>query len=178
MFILDSFQDVVTEHYYQWGFLALAQGPTYGPLFQEMLHLLQPLSLLPFDLHLPSQTNLQSKKKSIHRGSLSHHLLAQSAQILQMSSIQTTSRNPTGHSDASKMVTARFKETQCVIQKKDAAEMENSELPQSSSPLEDKHLSELRWARLFGSGVSKTPVWPEKAQKNLTRLVVVISSNV
>nr|XP_021334973.1 iporin-like isoform X2 [Danio rerio] len=175
IFILGSFQDVVTEHYYQWGFLALAQGPTYGPLFQEMLLLLQPLSLLPFDLHLPFQTNLQCKEKSKQRGSLSHHLLAQSAQILQMSSIQTTSKSATGHSDASKM--ARFKETQCVIQKKEdeAAEKQNSEMAQSSSLLEDKHLSELKWARLFGSGVSKTPVWPEKSQKNLTRLVVVIS---
>ncbi|XP_056322114.1 AP-4 complex accessory subunit RUSC2 [Danio aesculapii] len=161
--------DVVTEHYYQWGFLALAQGPTYGPLFQEMLHLLQPLSLLPFDLYLPSQTNLQSKEKSKQRGSLSHQFLAQSAQMLQMSSIQTTSRSPTGHNDASNI--ARFKETQCVIQKKEdeAAKTENSEMPQSSSPLEDKHLSKLRWARLFGSGVSNTPVWPEKSQNNHTR---------
>ncbi|RXN21324.1 iporin-like isoform X1 [Labeo rohita] len=41
--------------------------------------------------------------------------------------------------------------------------MENSEMS-SSSPSEDKHLSELRWARLFGSKVG-TPVGPQKAQK-------------
>ncbi|XP_016102692.1 iporin isoform X1 [Sinocyclocheilus grahami] len=168
--------DVVTEHYHQWGFLALAQGPTYRPLFQELLLLLQPLSLLQFDLHLPSEPHLQSKEKQNHRAPLPHRLLAQSAQILQMSSIQKNSRSPTGHSDVfSQRVTDGFwlnktLTSECETQKKEdvATGMENNEMPQSStSPLEDKYLSELRWARLFGSKVG-TPVGPHKAQINMS----------
>ncbi len=177
------------EHYHQWGFLALAQRPTYGPLFQELLLLLQPLSLLPFDLYLPFEPHLQSKDKQNHRAPLPHQLLAQSAQILQMSSIQKNSRSPTGHSDVfSLRVTDGFwlnqtPTSECETQKKEdvATGMENSEMPQSStSPLGDKHLSELRWARLFGSNVG-TPVGPQKAQKNMSgplrRLVTVFLQN-
>ncbi|KAL0182257.1 hypothetical protein M9458_021632, partial [Cirrhinus mrigala] len=48
----------------------------------------------------------------------------------------------------------------------EATEMENSEMSQSSSsPLDDKHLRELRWARLFGSKVG-TPVGPQNEQKS------------
>ncbi|XP_052423321.1 AP-4 complex accessory subunit RUSC2 [Carassius gibelio] len=168
--------DVVSEHYHHWGFLALAQGPTYGPLFHELLLLLQPLSLLPFDLHLPSKPNLQSKEKQNHRAPLPLRLVAQSAQILQMSLIQDNSRSPTGHSDAfRKRVTDGFwlnqtPTSECETQKKEdaATGRKNNEMPQSStSPLEDKHLSELRWARLFGAKVG-TPVGPQKAQKNMS----------
>ncbi|KAL1266843.1 hypothetical protein QQF64_002518 [Cirrhinus molitorella] len=168
--------DVVKEHYHHWGFLALAQGPTYGPLFQELLLLLQPLSLVPFDLHLPSEPHLQSKEKQNHRAPLPHRLLAQSSQILQMSLIQKNSRSPTGHSDVfSKKVTDEFWLNQTPISEYETPKkeyegmgMENNEMSQSSSsPLEDKHLSELRWARLFGSKVG-TPVGPQNAQKNIS----------
>ncbi|XP_043106555.1 iporin isoform X1 [Puntigrus tetrazona] len=168
--------DVVTEHYHQWGFLALAQGPIYGPLFQELLLLLQPLSLLKFDLHLPSEPHLQSKEKHNHRAPLPHRLLAQSAQILQMSLIHENNRSPTGHSDVfSQWVTDEFRFNQkttskCKTQKKEgvATVTKNSEMPQcSTSPLEEKHLSELRWARLFGSKVG-TPVGPQNTQKDMS----------
>lgn len=73
--------------------------------------------------------------------------------------------------------------SECETQKKEdvATGMENSEMPQSStSPLEEKHLSELRWARLFGSKVG-TPFGPQKAQKNMSgplrRLITVILQN-
>ncbi|XP_051764451.1 AP-4 complex accessory subunit RUSC2 isoform X3 [Ctenopharyngodon idella] len=167
--------DVVTEHYHQWGFLALAQGPIYGPLFHELLLLLQPLSLVPFDLHLPPEHNLQSRETQKHRAPLPHRLLAQSAQFLQMSSIQMNSRSSTCHSDVSKRVTDGFGINQTPTsesgtQKKEyeGNEMESIEMPLSStSSLEDKHFSELRWARLFGSGVG-TPVGPQKAQKSIS----------
>lgn len=188
-FILNSFQDVVTEHYHQWGFLALAQGPIYGPLFHELLLLLQPLSLVPFDLHLPPEHNLQSRETQKHRAPLPHRLLAQSAQFLQMSSIQMNSRSSTCHSDVSKRVTDGFGINQTPTsesgtQKKEyeGNEMESIEMPLSStSSLEDKHFSELRWARLFGSGVG-TPVGPQKAQKSISgsprsRSVAVIPQN-
>ncbi|XDV53987.1 hypothetical protein PO909_022369 [Leuciscus waleckii] len=165
--------DVVTEHYHQWGFLALAQGPIYGKLFQELLLLLQPLSLVPFDLHLPAEP--QSMEKQKHRVPLPHRLLAQSAQFLQMSSIQTNSRSSTGHSDVSERVTDgswqdQTPTSECGTKKKEdeANGMENIEMPQSStSPLEDKHFSELRWARLFGSGAG-TLVGPQRAQKRIS----------
>uniref|UniRef100_A0A9J8B129 RUN and SH3 domain containing 2 n=1 Tax=Cyprinus carpio carpio TaxID=630221 RepID=A0A9J8B129_CYPCA len=44
-------EDIVAAHYHPWGFLPLSQGACQ-PLFEELLLLLQPLSLLPFDLDL------------------------------------------------------------------------------------------------------------------------------
>ncbi|XP_044031144.1 iporin [Siniperca chuatsi] len=48
---LHSQKDVVTTHYHSWGFLSMSLGQCQ-PLFQELLLLLQPLSVLPFDLNL------------------------------------------------------------------------------------------------------------------------------
>ncbi|KAG1970768.1 iporin isoform X1 [Pimephales promelas] len=163
--------DVVTEHYHHWGFLALAQGPIYGQLFQELLLLLQPLSLVPFDLHLPPEP--QSMEKQKYRAPLPHRLLAQSAQFLQMSSIQTNSRSSKGPSDVSETDASWQNQTptsECGTKTKEdeAHEMENIEMPQYlTSRLEDKHFSELRWARLFGSGVG-TLVGPQRAQKSIS----------
>ncbi|XP_031711752.1 iporin isoform X2 [Anarrhichthys ocellatus] len=42
---------VVTTYYHSWGFLSMSLGQCQ-PLFQELLLLLQPLSVLPFDLNL------------------------------------------------------------------------------------------------------------------------------
>ncbi|XP_051749656.1 AP-4 complex accessory subunit RUSC2 isoform X2 [Ctenopharyngodon idella] len=44
-------EDIIAAHYHPWGFLPLSQGACQ-PLFEELLLLLQPLSLLPFDLDL------------------------------------------------------------------------------------------------------------------------------
>ncbi|XP_051552194.1 AP-4 complex accessory subunit RUSC2 isoform X2 [Myxocyprinus asiaticus] len=44
-------EDIIAAHYQPWGFLSLSQGAC-KPLFEELLLLLQPLSLLPFDLDL------------------------------------------------------------------------------------------------------------------------------
>ncbi|KAL0965566.1 hypothetical protein UPYG_G00283020 [Umbra pygmaea] len=44
-------KDVVAAHYHSWGFLAMSEGQCQ-PLFHELLLLLQPLSMLPFDLNL------------------------------------------------------------------------------------------------------------------------------
>ncbi|XP_022072011.2 AP-4 complex accessory subunit RUSC2 [Acanthochromis polyacanthus] len=48
---LQSQRDVVTTYYHSWGFLTMSLGRCQ-PLFQELLLLLQPLSVLPFDLNL------------------------------------------------------------------------------------------------------------------------------
>ncbi|XP_051907418.1 AP-4 complex accessory subunit RUSC2 isoform X2 [Hippocampus zosterae] len=48
---LHSQRDVVTSHYHGWGFLSMSLGRC-RPLFQELLLLLQPLSVLPFELDL------------------------------------------------------------------------------------------------------------------------------
>ncbi|KAM4532764.1 AP-4 complex accessory subunit RUSC2 [Fundulus diaphanus] len=48
---LRSQKDVVTTHYHTWGFLFTSLTRSQ-PLFQELLLLLQPLSVLPFDLNL------------------------------------------------------------------------------------------------------------------------------
>ncbi|KAM8873170.1 uncharacterized protein ACB058_004815 [Synchiropus picturatus] len=46
-----SLRDVVTSHYHSWGFLSMSLDRCQ-PMFQELLLLLQPLSVLPFDLNL------------------------------------------------------------------------------------------------------------------------------
>ncbi|XP_022617812.1 iporin-like [Seriola dumerili] len=48
---LQSQKGVVTTYYHSWGFLSMSLGRCQ-PLFQELLLLLQPLSVLPFDLNL------------------------------------------------------------------------------------------------------------------------------
>ncbi|XP_039615083.1 iporin isoform X2 [Polypterus senegalus] len=53
-------EDVVTTHYQQWGFLPLSQGVCHLQ-FEELLLLLQPLSLLPFDLDLLFEHRLLQK---------------------------------------------------------------------------------------------------------------------
>ncbi|TRY55623.1 hypothetical protein DNTS_008829 [Danionella cerebrum] len=48
---IHTHEDIVAAHYHSWGFLPLSQGACQS-LFEELLLLLQPLSLLPFDLDL------------------------------------------------------------------------------------------------------------------------------
>ncbi|MBN3311196.1 RUSC2 protein, partial [Amia calva] len=57
---LYTHEDVVAAHYHPWGFLPLSQG-VCQPLFEELLLLLQPLSLLPFDLDLLFEPRLLQK---------------------------------------------------------------------------------------------------------------------
>ncbi|KAJ8285524.1 hypothetical protein GJAV_G00027820 [Gymnothorax javanicus] len=58
---LYTHEDVIEVHYHPWGFLPLSQGACQ-PLFEELLLLLQPLSLLPFHLDLLFEPEL------LHRG--------------------------------------------------------------------------------------------------------------
>ncbi|XP_029017771.1 AP-4 complex accessory subunit RUSC2 isoform X2 [Betta splendens] len=57
---LYTHEDIIASHYSQGGFLPLSQGPC-RPLFEELLLLLQPLSLLPFDLDLLFEPHLLQK---------------------------------------------------------------------------------------------------------------------
>lgn len=57
---LYTHEDIIAAHYNQWGFLPLSQGACQ-PLFEELLLLLQPLSLLPFDLDLLFEPHLLQK---------------------------------------------------------------------------------------------------------------------
>ncbi|KAM8885587.1 AP-4 complex accessory subunit RUSC2 isoform 2-T2 [Spinachia spinachia] len=57
---LYTHEDIVAAHYHPWGFLPLSQGACQ-PLFEELLLLLQPLSLLPFDLDLLFEPHLLQK---------------------------------------------------------------------------------------------------------------------
>uniref|UniRef100_A0A8C9WSH9 RUN and SH3 domain containing 2 n=1 Tax=Scleropages formosus TaxID=113540 RepID=A0A8C9WSH9_SCLFO len=52
--------DVMQPHYHPWGFLVASQGACHA-LFEELLLLLQPLSLLPFDLDLLFELRLLQK---------------------------------------------------------------------------------------------------------------------
>uniref|UniRef100_A0A3Q3X9W5 RUN domain-containing protein n=1 Tax=Mola mola TaxID=94237 RepID=A0A3Q3X9W5_MOLML len=57
---LYTHEDVLAAHYNPWGFLPLSQGACQ-PLFEELLLLLQPLSLLPFDLNVLFEPHLLQK---------------------------------------------------------------------------------------------------------------------
>ncbi|XP_040050881.2 AP-4 complex accessory subunit RUSC2 isoform X2 [Gasterosteus aculeatus] len=57
---LYTHEDIVAAHCHPWGFLPLSQGAC-RPLFEELLLLLQPLSLLPFDLDLLFEPHLLQK---------------------------------------------------------------------------------------------------------------------
>ncbi|KAE8291728.1 Iporin Interacting protein of Rab1 RUN and SH3 domain-containing protein 2 [Larimichthys crocea] len=59
---LYTHEDIIAAHYNPWGFLPLSQGACQ-PLFEELLLLLQPLSLLPFDLDLLFEPHLLQKGK-------------------------------------------------------------------------------------------------------------------
>ncbi|XP_055017428.1 AP-4 complex accessory subunit RUSC2 isoform X2 [Boleophthalmus pectinirostris] len=58
--VLHTHEDMTAAHYQPWGFLALSQGPCRA-LFEELLLLLQPLALLPFDLDLLFEPRLLQK---------------------------------------------------------------------------------------------------------------------
>ncbi|XP_034027066.1 iporin isoform X2 [Thalassophryne amazonica] len=57
---LYTHEDIIAAHYNPWGFLPLSQGVCQN-LFEELLLLLQPLSLLPFDLDLMFEPHLLQK---------------------------------------------------------------------------------------------------------------------
>ncbi|XP_023694706.2 AP-4 complex accessory subunit RUSC2 isoform X2 [Paramormyrops kingsleyae] len=63
---LYTHEDIVSAHYHPWGFLLLSQA-TCHPLFEELLLLLQPLSLLPFDLDLLFEPRLVRKGQEHQR---------------------------------------------------------------------------------------------------------------
>ncbi|XP_028826789.1 iporin isoform X2 [Denticeps clupeoides] len=74
---LHSCRDVIQMFYRHWGFLSQWQGPCWTH-YQELVLLLQPLSALPFDLHLLSESRLIENKP--HQTPSSHPgQLAQSA---------------------------------------------------------------------------------------------------
>ncbi|KAK0142339.1 Iporin [Merluccius polli] len=73
-------EDIVTAHYDQRGFLPLSQGPCRA-LFEELLLLLQPLSLLPFDLDVLFEPHLLQKDQE--------HLLRK----LQLCSVDQSTRS-------------------------------------------------------------------------------------
>ncbi|XP_072288838.1 AP-4 complex accessory subunit RUSC2 [Eucyclogobius newberryi] len=58
--LLHTHEDILGAHYQPWGFLALSQGPCRA-LFEELLLLLQPLALLPFDLDVLFEPRLLQK---------------------------------------------------------------------------------------------------------------------
>ncbi|XP_068613344.1 AP-4 complex accessory subunit RUSC2-like [Brachionichthys hirsutus] len=63
---LYTHEDIVAAHYSPCGFLPLSQGACQ-PLFEELLLLLQPLSLLPFDLDLLFEPHLLQKGQEHRR---------------------------------------------------------------------------------------------------------------
>ncbi|KAG9353765.1 hypothetical protein JZ751_011888 [Albula glossodonta] len=86
---LYTHEDIVAAHYHPWGFLPLSQG-VCQPLFEELLLLLQPLSLLPFDLDLlfeprllqRSQEHLRRKEQLCSAGQGLEHSVRSTFQLM------------------------------------------------------------------------------------------------
>ncbi|KAJ7335110.1 hypothetical protein JRQ81_013051 [Phrynocephalus forsythii] len=104
---LYNHEDIIQVHYLPVGFLSLVQGACQG-LFEEVLLLLQPLSLLPFSLDLLFEHRLlqkgkeQQQQKELLRGKQDLALSAHST--LQLMRTQESSpggvapsRDPRGH---------------------------------------------------------------------------------
>ncbi|KAG7322918.1 hypothetical protein KOW79_014264 [Hemibagrus wyckioides] len=197
--------DVIAEYYHPWAFLALSQDPAYKSIFQDLLLLLQPLSELPFDLHLLSEARLQRRQErnqpSIQQSSF---FTLSGCSFLKMPNRQKSD----GQAERSKLMEKRepcaSSEITCSTRE---AEQKSSVCPQkkragwwlSHAPFtehvieavphgqhdetlvknedrrkeefsvgtdEVKPSKELRWARLFGSGIG-SPVAGEKEQRSI-----------
>ncbi|TSO98512.1 Iporin [Bagarius yarrelli] len=88
-------EDIIVAHYHPWGFLPLSQGACQ-PMFEELLLLLQPLSLLPFDLDLLFEPyQLQKSQEHLRR----KEQLCSTRQALDQSAHSTFQlmRGPEGH---------------------------------------------------------------------------------
>ncbi|KAM9735346.1 AP-4 complex accessory subunit RUSC2 [Menidia menidia] len=59
---MQSQTDLVMAYYHSWGFLSMSLGQCQA-LFQELLLLLQPLSVLPFDLNLLLEARLERRRR-------------------------------------------------------------------------------------------------------------------
>ncbi|XP_055743483.1 AP-4 complex accessory subunit RUSC2 [Salvelinus fontinalis] len=84
---LYTHEDIVATHYHPWGFLPLSQRPCQ-PLFEEFLLLLQPLSLLPFDLDLLFEPRLVQKGQE-HRRRKEQLCSASTGEDLDQSALST-----------------------------------------------------------------------------------------
>ncbi|KAG5835135.1 hypothetical protein ANANG_G00268930 [Anguilla anguilla] len=86
---LNTHEDIIAAHYQPWGFLSLSQGACQ-PLLEELLLLLQPLSLLPFDLDLlfephllqEGQEHLRRKEQLCSAGQGLEHSIRSTFQLM------------------------------------------------------------------------------------------------
>ncbi|KAF5897674.1 iporin-like isoform X1, partial [Clarias magur] len=210
---------VIAEYYHPWAFLAWSQDPSCKSLFQEFLLLLQPLSELPFDLHLLSESRLQRRTEqnlsqsrffalsgcSFLRmpnwqnsdGQLERSTLKAKKEpcISSQTEIRSTNMDKILHSCAvsiSKPSTRELELKSDCLKKKHAGwwlsqtpiterimeadcsdtvpRLQNDETlvekGERTRADEAKPSMELRWARLFGSGIG-IPAAVEKAQRSI-----------
>ncbi|KAK3521904.1 hypothetical protein QTP70_018992, partial [Hemibagrus guttatus] len=200
--------DVIAEYYHHWAFLALSQEPACKSIFQELLLLLQPLSELPFDLHLLTESRLQRRPEqnqpSIQQ---SRFLTLSGCSFLKLPNRQksdgqaersklTEKREPCAPSEITCSTREAEQKSSACPKKKHAGwwlshtpftervmeadssvphgrhdetlvENENRRKEEFSVRTDEvKSLKELRWARLFGSGIS-SPVAVEKEQRSI-----------
>ncbi|KAK2823740.1 hypothetical protein Q7C36_020340 [Tachysurus vachellii] len=218
--------DVIAEYYHPWAFLALSQDPVCKSVFQELLLLIQPLSELPFDLHLLSESRLQRRQEqnqpSIQQSSF---LAVSGCSFLKMPNRQ----NSDGQPERSKLkekreprvphqmeihncavtvsipstreaeqissvgskkkhagwwlshtpFTERVMEADCFVPlgRHDETSVENYVRRKEEFSLRTdqvKPSKELRWARLFGSGIG-SPVAVEKAEGSIKQTQTIRS---
>lgn len=175
---LHTQKDVVMTNYHSWGFLSMSLGRCQ-PLFQELLLLLQPLAVLPFDLNLLLEPRLLCNRQlcledQVSPPAPSSGLLATSWPLLQADRRERTSQS-NQQMKASRQIHVhaipqerqeRSRESEPidgVVEGEDCVEgeadhwsqisMESRQEEQREAPVlnESQHASGLRWASLFGA---------------------------
>lgn len=189
MHFIISPTDVIAEYYQPWAFLVMSQEPVCKPLFQQLLLTLQPLSELPFDLHLLSESKLQSKQEQKQ----TRFLTLSSCLFLKMPNMQKSDGQPQKGKRAPRTPSRVELYTGCAVtaskqssrgpvsfvcSKKEYAGWWLSQTPITPRVMEAdcsealKPSKELRWARLFGSKIGSA-VAVEKAQRSNQKIRLV-----
>lgn len=171
---LHTQKDVVTTHYHSWGFLSMSLGRCQ-PLFQELLLLLQPLAVLPFDLNLLLEPRLLCNRQlcpedQVSPPAPSSGLLATSWPLLQADRRGRTSQSNQQiqvHAIPQQEKQERWPEESepidegedCVgeVDHWSQVSMESRQEEQTEDPaLSESQHSGLRWASLFGAASLST----------------------
>ncbi|KAI4816963.1 hypothetical protein KUCAC02_009261 [Chaenocephalus aceratus] len=110
---LQSQTDLVTTYYHSWGFLSMSLGQCQ-PLFQELLLLLQPLTVMPFDLNLLLEPRMLRNRQLY---SEEHGVFSSSAMLSPPSDQLATTCKPTKRSTAATVSKTTFHSRQAFIAK-------------------------------------------------------------
>ncbi|XP_061555371.1 AP-4 complex accessory subunit RUSC2 [Phycodurus eques] len=180
---LHSQKDVVTSHYHGWGFLSMSLGRCQ-PLFHELLLLLQPLSVLPFELDLLLEPRLLRNGQACPLGDcvspippfagISGHqtnghlqdsfqntaFSEKKCEVMQVNRSQVVFTSPEWRNLGECVVEGSGCSQNCLDAtppvSMDCREMEKDNGTTASTQVERPYQGGLRWAKLFGAANTST----------------------